>query len=291
MYRQRVLFGLLAAADAAVLALDLPDFTALWLHLRAPGAWLGESGTDAALATVAAALLWCAAAWLALGLFAALAGGLPGLPGRVATALSRRLLPRAVAATLAGSAGLGVLVAPAVAGAASPPSPHPSTPPALPAPTWPADPPARASSQPPIPAPAHRPSAASLPVPGWPSDPAPTTPGRSRPRPVTSTVPIPTAPTGSATAPPPPHTAAHPPAAGGTRSAPPPPSQAVRVRVRQGDSLWLIAARRLGADPSQADIAAEWPRWYAANREVIGADPGLILPGQVLVEPSDEAHQ
>ena len=58
-----------------------------------------------------------------------------------------------------------------------------------------------------------------------------------------------------------------------------------RVRVRPGDSLWLIAAHRLGPDASDADVAADWPRWYAANRAVIGDDPSLIEPGQVLQAP------
>jgi nucleoid-associated protein YgaU len=34
-------------------------------------------------------------------------------------------------------------------------------------------------------------------------------------------------------------------------------------------------------------VAASWPRWYAANRRVIGADPDLILPGQILRPPAD----
>ncbi|WP_425600034.1 hypothetical protein [Ornithinimicrobium sufpigmenti] len=34
------------------------------------------------------------------------------------------------------------------------------------------------------------------------------------------------------------------------------------------------------------DIAEEWPRWYAANRELIGPDPDLILPGQELRIPA-----
>ena len=29
----------------------------------------------------------------------------------------------------------------------------------------------------------------------------------------------------------------------------------------------------------------EWPRWYAANREVVGADPDLLVPGQQLAPP------
>lgn len=57
------------------------------------------------------------------------------------------------------------------------------------------------------------------------------------------------------------------------------------VVVRAGDTLWDIAARHLGADADAAAIAAAWPRWYDANREVIGPDPDHILPGTHLVPP------
>ena len=40
--------------------------------------------------------------------------------------------------------------------------------------------------------------------------------------------------------------------------------------------------------PLAAAIAREWPRWYAANRAVIGADPDLIVIGQVLTPPSPQ---
>ena len=51
------------------------------------------------------------------------------------------------------------------------------------------------------------------------------------------------------------------------------------VEVAPGDTLWDIAARRLGA-------GASWPAIYALNRDVIGPDPGVIRPGQRLVLPS-----
>jgi nucleoid-associated protein YgaU len=57
---------------------------------------------------------------------------------------------------------------------------------------------------------------------------------------------------------------------------------ATTVRVSPGDTLWDIAARRLGAGTS-------WPEIYALNRDVIGPDPGVITPGQRLVLPSDTA--
>ncbi|MDQ0030211.1 hypothetical protein J2S89_002036 [Arthrobacter bambusae] len=57
------------------------------------------------------------------------------------------------------------------------------------------------------------------------------------------------------------------------------------VVVRRGDSLWSIAARQLGPIASDVDVALHWPKWYAANRDVIGDDPGLLFPGQVLQPP------
>ncbi len=80
----------------------------------------------------------------------------------------------------------------------------------------------------------------------------------------------------------------------------PPQSRADRsagesVLVRPGDSLWRLAAAELeaatGAVPSAAAVAVAWPHWWAANREVVGADPDLIYPGMQLspapAEPSD----
>lgn len=64
-----------------------------------------------------------------------------------------------------------------------------------------------------------------------------------------------------------------------------PGSDRVEVVVRRGDTLWSIAARHLGGDPSDAEVAAAWPAWHAANRDVVGEDPDLLLPGQVLRAP------
>lgn len=61
------------------------------------------------------------------------------------------------------------------------------------------------------------------------------------------------------------------------------------VVVRRGDTLWSIAARQLGDDASDAEIAAAWPHWYAANRAVVGDDPDLLHPGQVLTVPAPRA--
>lgn len=48
--------------------------------------------------------------------------------------------------------------------------------------------------------------------------------------------------------------------------------------VQSGDSLSRIAKRTYGD-------AKQWRRIYEANREVIGANPDLIHPGQKLVLP------
>lgn len=58
------------------------------------------------------------------------------------------------------------------------------------------------------------------------------------------------------------------------------------VVVLRGDTLWSIAARDLGVGASDAEIAAAWPEWWDANRHVIGDDPDLVLPGQILHHPA-----
>jgi nucleoid-associated protein YgaU len=60
--------------------------------------------------------------------------------------------------------------------------------------------------------------------------------------------------------------------------------------VHRGDTLWGIARRHLAGDPSGADVAKTWPRWYRANRHVIGSDPNLIRSGQRLHAPSAAAR-
>ncbi len=66
----------------------------------------------------------------------------------------------------------------------------------------------------------------------------------------------------------------------------PPPGPPVRtVTVAPGDSLWAIAAHHLGPDAGNRQIAAEWPRWFAANRDEIGPDPDHIVAGTTLHVP------
>jgi hypothetical protein len=60
---------------------------------------------------------------------------------------------------------------------------------------------------------------------------------------------------------------------------PTPPNAGRRTyTVKKGDSLWKIAQQIYGN-------GSKWPTIYEANRSIIGANPNLIRPGQVLVIP------
>ena len=70
------------------------------------------------------------------------------------------------------------------------------------------------------------------------------------------------------------------------RASPDPAGEHVVVR---GDCLWHVAEARLQAEPGRiptdGDIADAVHRWWTANADVIGPDPDLLLPGQVLRPP------
>ena len=59
--------------------------------------------------------------------------------------------------------------------------------------------------------------------------------------------------------------------------------------VLRGECLWSIAEAdlraRSGLEPGDGEVAAAVARWWAANTDVIGPDPDLLLPGQVLRPP------
>lgn len=59
--------------------------------------------------------------------------------------------------------------------------------------------------------------------------------------------------------------------------------------VARGDCLWTIAADsllgRLGRLPDDAEVATAVDAWWQANRDVIGPDPDVLRPGQVLRAP------
>jgi nucleoid-associated protein YgaU len=62
--------------------------------------------------------------------------------------------------------------------------------------------------------------------------------------------------------------------------------QTMAVTVLAGDTLWDIVAAYLGPEASDVDVALEWPRWYEANRALIGGSPDVLLPGQILRAPA-----
>jgi hypothetical protein len=228
---------------------------------------------DEALTALVAVLALLVTAWLSLAVVVELLARVPGRVGRAARAVATAVTPVLVRRTLALLLGAGVAAGLGQGGASAAsvgivvpqatPDPGPGARP-LPEPGWLLAPPAPHPTDPPSPhqqgsrAPraATAPNTSTAPHAGW----VPTAP-TTRPQPDVRVL------------------------------SPAPRSRAddhdttVEVVVRRGDSLWSIAARHLGPDPSEAEIAEAWPTWYAANREVIGPDPDLLLPGQVLRAP------
>jgi nucleoid-associated protein YgaU len=57
-------------------------------------------------------------------------------------------------------------------------------------------------------------------------------------------------------------------------------------RVRQGENLWNIAALVLNTSDATR-IAGYWPLIHRLNRAVVGSNPNLIFPGQLLNLPAE----
>jgi hypothetical protein len=207
--------------------------------------WIARD-PEHAIAVAAAAAGWLLAAWLVLVLGLVLVAE----TAASASALGRcaeRLLRRLAPAFVRQAARsiLGTVLVLAPAG------------PALAAASPAATAVAYAQSLPPVPAPLVAPPE-RLPSLDWPL----TALGSGRPAelpPVTAPQPPPTAPQPSPS--PPPHC------------------------VQSGDTLWALAAAELPPAATGAEITAAWQQIYAANRSVIGSDPALLLPGQLLVIP------
>jgi nucleoid-associated protein YgaU len=241
--------GVVVLADVIAIRMLYPDWRSIAAGLRDPGAWIARAGADTVVSTLAATALWVVCVWLGLALLSVLAGALPGTAGVIARSFASAAVPAILRRAVAGTLGVGILVAPAAALASPVPSPtssarsaSPALPSPLPAPSWPS---ARAGSAQP-----------TIATPGWPS----------------TAEPIPRPPGGTG-----------PPAARDDRRQPPAANES--VVVRPGDSLWVIAAARIGRPASDDQVAVAWPRWYVANRVEIGSDPNLIKPGQILHAP------
>jgi hypothetical protein len=73
-------------------------------------------------------------------------------------------------------------------------------------------------------------------------------------------------------------------------TAPDQPRSSGSYQVNAGDCLWDLAAKQLrtrhgGRPASPPQIDKQWRRWYALNRDTIGSDPAIIVPGTRLQVP------
>jgi nucleoid-associated protein YgaU len=242
---------------AAVLAICAAAFRVFWAAAVDALEAVRASGPDApadVIVVAAAAAGLALLVWGALGVVVTALAAVPGTVGRAATVVADHVAPVVVRRITAALVG-GVM---ATAGS---PVAHADTPLPKPAPTTQT----AAVTHAPAPDPAfvvtdRPPVADAVPAPGPTSAPVRPEPTRAPPA---------LGPLGPAA-----HTPGHP---------------ARTVTVVRGDSLWAIAARYLGPHATEQQVAREWPRWYAANRTVIGPDPDLIRVGQVLAVPGPGA--
>ncbi len=277
---------------AVTIALDVTVLRVGWVppaelvgHLTHPSRWVDTVGTDGATLELARVGLWLAALWLAVAVLVVLVSELPGTLGRMGRVVAGRAVPAVLRRTIVAALGASVVLVPIAAGASTTGSNNGATPRSTAA-TAPA--PIAVSPVSPGPPGPSGTRATPLSGAGWPW---PTSAPTSAPT---------SGPTSGPSAPPPPAKATPGPASAApakpvpwphsapTRSAPKPRSDDVVVGA--GDCLWAIAAHRLGPTASAPHIAAETQRWYQANAATIGADPGLIHPGQHLHRPTEEGH-
>ena len=239
---------LVMAAAAWALAVLGPDAAQVRRAVTAPQALVDRAGADALLVPVAAAAGWLCWGWGVLGLLLTLASMVPGRPGRAADLALAALLPAGARRLAAVAVGLTLSTA---------------------APALSSSPPALGESS-------VVTTAAERPVDGHPTPAA--TPAAAGPALVADGPPVPA---GGA----PPDWPDAPVAAAPEGF----PSGTDRVVLR-GDCLWHIAtewlaAQRPGEPASDAEVLAAVSAWWLANATVIGPDPDLLLPGQVLSPP------
>lgn len=305
------LLVLATAASLLALALVLTCLQAVSALVAVPTSWWGPSQLSAALVALASAAGAAGAAWHALSALLALLV-LPARGRRRAAAPAQRLLARWgapwVRRILVGTLSLSAVTAPALAAVPTPddlgwrptqsaPAPAPQAADDVatgdPAAGDPATGPAPEDTAGPSPAdpaaPGTAPGGAAPPggVPSGTVTSAPTAPGPQGAPPGAPGAPgYPGSPgsLGSLGSPAPgAEEEATVPAPAGTGA-----SHGTRATgshtVRPGESLWSITADLLHTTDRGA-IASAWPTLWAANRVVVGRDPGLIRPGTVLQVP------
>jgi nucleoid-associated protein YgaU len=210
---------------------------------------------ERALVDAAALAGWAIAAWLFVVTALVVVSQGHSASGRWAAGAARMITPRAARRMLEAALGVALAVGPAGAALAGP-----------------AAPPVQVSTQlapGQVPAPLVAAAEAAF-------------PDLDRPLTTGSTpTAIPAANGPTATVP------ASPPAPAGP-AAPSPPTASSPVAghtVVPGDTLWDLAAAASAPDASPTVITALWQQWYASNRAVIGTDPSLLLPGELLSLP------
>lgn len=305
------LLVLATAASLLALALVLTCLQAVSALVAVPTSWWGPSQLSAALVALASAAGAAGAAWHALSALLALLV-LPARGRRRAPAPAQRLLARWgapwVRRILVGTLSLSAVTAPALAAVPTPDDlgwrPTQSAP--APAPQA-ADDVATGDPAAGDPATGPAPEDTAGPSPADPAAPG-TAPGGAAPPggvPSGTVTSAPTAPGPQGAPPGAPGAPGYPGASGapGAQGSPAPgaeeeatasapagtgASHGTRATsshtVRPGESLWSITADLLHTTDRGA-IASAWPTLWAANRVVVGRDPGLIRPGTVLQVP------
>lgn len=298
------LLVLATAASLLALALVLTCLQAVSALVAVPTSWWGPSQLSAALVALASAAGAAGAAWHALSALLALLV-LPARGRRRAPAPAQRLLARWgapwVRRILVGTLSLSAVTAPALAAVPTPddlgwrptqsaPAPAPQAADDVAATGDPATGPAPEDTADPSPADPAAPGGAAsggtapggtAPPGGLPSGAAPSSPTAPGPQGAPPGAPgYPGAPGSQGSPAPGAEEEATAPAPAGTGA-----SHGTRATgshtVRPGESLWSITADLLHTTDRGA-IASAWPTLWAANRVVVGRDPGLIRPGTVL---------
>lgn len=249
--RRLVSMAVAMALVAGVLAALTPDVSEMAGTLAAAQRTVDTAGPDVLITSAVGLLAWVVWAWGALGLALTAASALPGMLGGAARLALHAVLPAAARRSAALALGLGLGVAGPLLGTATLLTPTS----AAATDSWT---PSTAGTglDRPGPAPTARP------VPDWPTVATPAHSGPVQSDAVRSDQ-VPDWP-----------------------SAPVPAGAHVVVR---GECLWHIASDRLlaqyGRTPTDGEVAAATHAWWLANADVIGPDPDLLLPGQVLSPP------
>ena len=237
------------AVVAWVLALLTPPVADMTGSVLSAQHTADSAGAEALVLAGVGLLAWGVWAWGSLGLLLTAASALPGVLGAAADTLTGVVLPGGARRGAALALGIGLSVAGPVAGTTlvvvTAPAAAADAMPA-PFPDWPGSD-----------------SGVGMP-PDWPGTTS-AAPGSTAPAPVA-------APSASSALP----------------DWPAAPAAGDHVVVR-GDCLWDIASARLsdelGRTPTAAETARATSAWWTANAAVIGPDPDVLLPGQVLRPP------